>query len=224
MGSAACAQCGRVRWDLSGPCPECGSYDVLPDPALSIENPRPAKHFHKVLDANWRVVRDRPLARPVRTPSRRTIGLVIVAATILSAWGLTDSYLAGDFAARSPAIQVLIPDHGTYPGSSQAGIAGWGFTAMQGGTLEGGFVASNGSVEVCISTFNPIKPTPANPNPPGECPLNVTYSSGFVVSGHVTAAVSAGLNWLIVFASPTYTPDYGNWNVTWSPALEIVST
>ena len=134
-------------------------------------------------------------------------------------------YDAPFFSAAGPTPQVLIPAGQAWPpteGGGHGGAAGAGFTANQAGTLTGGFRVSVGTVEVCEATFFTGERWSADDPQPEQCPSNVTYSSGFVASAEISVPVSAGPLWLTCFPGLNSTEYSPPWNVTWSPALEIV--
>jgi hypothetical protein len=219
MRSIACAACGAVRWDSALRCPECGSATTLPEPPTSLVAAPPPGPRRRILTVPWRDVPDAARRPANRRRERLEIAIALLIVGILAA--TLFYYDAPHFEPSGPAPQVIFADGTVYPTYGDNGY-GAPITARNAGTLEGGFRASNVTVEVCVSTYDDFGPQPPQGYPGSACPSNASYSSGFVASGMISVTVPAGVFWLIWVPSGSFSSHPPNWNVTWSPALESV--
>jgi hypothetical protein len=216
MGDVACLRCGRVRSSSSPICAECGTTATLPAPGFHSAGSVVRARGSDWIDSTWN---DKPSPRPWRsTRGIRGVVVTVVGAVLLVSLWVVLAYVGGDFRSPPAPPQVVLKNDTKFPSSGEAGEVSFGFEAQHSGTLKGGFVTSNASVVVCLTTYPLFGP----PGAPFQCPGNASYSSGLVQSGQVSVPVGAGMNWLTIIPSSATIQSGASWSVTWSPVLEIV--
>ena len=224
MRSFACAECGTVRWDSSLRCPECGSATTLPEAPTGVVPAPSSARRRRVLDVAWREVPESATRRPAR--HRQTVEIAIALAIVGVLAAVVFVYDVPHIASPGPgagaAPQVVIGNGKTWPVANGDIVTYYNFTAARAGTLTGGFQVFNGTAEICVSTFVASPSSAGDAASSEQCPSDAIYSTGFVSSGHISVPVPAGLSWLTCYPGLGANENTGLWNVTWSPALEIV--
>lgn len=216
MGSVACSQCGRVRWDPAVRCPACGaeSSEIL-GPSTGLAQASPGPKRKKYLDVSWREVRtgvqkNLPAPRPGLRLAAELGGMALVVVVI--------AVLLVYFFSSSPGRpEVLIPQ-----GTTIVVPQGGGWVIETGGTLQGSFSVGNGTAEVCFANYDMFGYAVSHRANFSQCPSNATYSSGFVSSGILSGTFGPGSIYFQTFTSPAWSSGQPRPTVTWTGQVEIV--
>lgn len=211
MSSVVCSECGRVRLNSSESCPACGAPPAaVTAPKTSLARSSGPPRRSGVIETSGREIPNRVADFRAELRRHRRLAAALLAGAVAL---VVLVYL---FVSSSGGTVVLIPQ-GSSVSVGQDGS--WAFN--RGGTVQGSFVVTNGSAEVCLANYDMFDYAWSHGLSFDQCPSNATFSSGFVTSGSVTAGFGPGLVYLWTFAPVGWTQGQPLPLVTWTSPLVI---
>lgn len=214
MGSVTCSQCGRVRWTPETRCPDCGADSrAILAPRTGILRAAPTRR--PFFDTSWREIRPRARREPGLARRKLELAAGLGAATVLLVLVVVVYYLL-----PGPGGPDVLMQRGTTIGVPQG--AAWQIGIH--GSLQGTFAVANGSAEVCFADYDMFGYAVAHGLSFNQCPSNATYSSGFVTSGGLSGSFGPGDIYLQTFIHPGWNQSQPRPLVTWTAAVQIIST